>query len=820
MTQHDSAPPGTLARTHSIDPMQAETAATSRANTDAALPEQLGEFRILGLLGRGGMGAVYLAEQQNPQREVALKVLRGAHDDPDALRRFQLEGEALAMLDHPNIAHVFATGIDTRHGATIPFLAMELVRGRHLLADADARGLDANARVRQMLAVCHGVQHAHQRGVIHRDLKPANILVDGEGRPKIMDFGIARIVSEGGDAATRLTEAGQVVGTIPYMSPEQLRGESRKIDVRTDVFALGVILYELLSGKRPRNLDATSLFSAIKSAERNPMVPLAKIEPKFGGDLDTIVMKALAESPSQRYASVADLAADLERYLDHRPIEARAPSALYIAGKFARRHRALVAAASIAFAALIAATAFSLYSAQKEREARELAERNAAIAQSVNDFMDSMFSAALPQEALGREISVREIVDQAARQLASDPPKDRDVDARITHSLAQVYQVLGRYDDAQAMLDAGLQRIASKGGAEPELSLELQMLDADLAGRKGDFSRYEAKARAAVDAAKRDFGTRHPLYFKALNELAAAVAQQSRSDEASAIYEEILAAPVALLDGKDDLHSEVLSDYGTVKRNAGDYKAAERIFNEALDRLMKEHGERHPSTLVAIQNIATLKQLLGDIDGAEAMYRRALEGRVAILGASHPETLTTRQNLANVMVIQGRQAEALPLLHELLALQRQIRGPGHPNSSIAAATLAWAYEDLGQLDKAEALYRETLALEREHDADFPETYSTQQNFAMLLMNRGKLVEAAENFAAVIARAAPKLGPQHPYIQIYRNNYGECLTKLGRYDEALKELRASHEGLVATFGPEHDRVKKSLARIAAAEKRGG
>lgn len=819
MSQHDQPSPNTLTVTHSIDPLHADTAANTRAGGDAALPEQLGEFRVLGLLGRGGMGAVYLAEQQNPQREVALKVLRGAHDDPDALRRFQLEGEALALLDHPNIAHVFATGVDTRLGGAIPFLAMELVRGRNLLADADARALDANARVRQMLDVCHGVQHAHQRGVIHRDLKPANILVDGEGRPKIMDFGIARIVAEGGDTATRLTEAGQVVGTIPYMSPEQLRGESRKIDVRTDVFALGVILYELLSGKRPRNLDATSLFSAIKSAERNPMVPLAKIEPKFGGDLDTIVMKALAESPSQRYASVADFAADLERYLDHRPIEARAPSALYIARKFARRHRALVAAASIAFVALIAATAFSLVSAQKEREARAAAERNAAIAQSVNDFMDSMFSAALPQEALGREISVREIVDQAARQLANDPPKDRDVDARITHSLAQVYQVLGRYDDAQALIDAGLQRLAAKGGADPELSLELQMLDADLAGRKGDFARYETKARKAVETATRNFGKQHPLYFKALNELAAAVAQQSRSDEASAIYEEILAAPVALLDGKDDLHSEILSDYGTVKRNAGDYKAAERIFNEALNRLMSEHGERYPSTLVAIQNVATLKQLTGDIDGAEKLYLRALEGRSAVLGADHPETLTTRQNLANVMVLQGRQAEALPILKELLESQRKTRGPGHPNSSIAAATLAWVYEDLGRLDEAEALYRETLALEKQYGADFPEAYSTQQNFAMLLMKRGKLQEAAENFEAVIGRASPRLGAQHPYILIYRNNYGECLTKLGRYDEALKELRESHEGLVAAFGPEHDRVKKSLARIAEAEKRG-
>jgi tetratricopeptide (TPR) repeat protein len=189
-----------------------------------------------------------------------------------------------------------------------------------------------------------------------------------------------------------------------------------------------------------------------------------------------------------------------------------------------------------------------------------------------------------------------------------------------------------------------------------------------------------------------------------------------------------------------------------------------------------------------------------------------------VLGASHPETMTTKQNLVNLMVLRGQQAEALPLMEELLVQNLATRGPGHPNSSIAAGTLAWIHEDLGNLEAAEALYRETLARERAAESEFPETFSTQQNFAMLLMKRGKLEEASENFRAVIARASPRLGATHPYVLIYRNNYGECLTRLARYDEALVELRASHEGLVATFGAEHERVKKSLARIEAAEQR--
>ncbi len=817
MSQHDQPQSNTLTATQSIDPLQADTAANTRATGDGALPEQLGEFRILGLLGRGGMGAVYLAEQQHPQREVALKVLRGAHDDPDALRRFQLEGEALAMLDHPNIAHVFATGVDTRLGGAIPFLAMELVRGRNLLADADTRALDANARVRQMLAICDGVQHAHQRGVIHRDLKPANILVDAEGRPKIMDFGIARIVSDGGDAATRLTEAGQVVGTIPYMSPEQLRGESRKIDVRTDVFALGVILYELLSGKRPRNLDATSLFSAIKSAERNPMVPLAKIEPKFGGDLDTIVMKALAESPSQRYASVADFAADLERYLDHRPIEARAPSALYIARKFARRHRALVAAASIAFVALIAATTFSLYSAQKEREARAVAEANAEIASSVSDFMSTMIAAAIPENALGRDITVKEVVAQARRSFETSPPGNLRVRAAIADQLAQAMVALADYDGADGVLSETFKAVERAG---PSFSTErglLRLQQISVMSSRGLNADVEREARREIETIGSADESSAITLAQLRRLLAGALANQSKFDAALEQLELIERLPEQPGQDDDLLRDGARSDRGAALQKATRYSEAEALLRPQIAFLNGKYGSDHVMTLNATQILAATLQLAGKMDDVEELLEKVYQGRLKIYGEMHPETMTSQQNLATVMIVKGKQAEAVPLLRQLIERMTAIRGESHQFVLVAMNVLAYALDDLNQLDEAEKVYRDVLRIRAAAHLTDAETFATQNNLAMLLMKRGDLEGARREFVSLLAATRQVLGDDHVYGHLFANNYGDCLTKLGRYDEALKELRASHEGLVATFGAEHERVKKSSARIEMALK---
>ncbi len=815
MSQHDQPQPRTDGATGSADVLLADTAANPRGAPDRSLPEQIGEFRILGLLGRGGMGAVYLAEQQNPQREVALKVLRGTQDDPGALRRFELEGEALALLDHPNIAHVFATGVDSGHGAGIPFLAMELVRGRNLLADADARALDADARVRLMVEVCHGVQHAHQRGVIHRDLKPANILVDTEGRPKIMDFGIARVLGAGSDGATRLTEAGQVVGTIPYMSPEQLRGESHRIDVRTDVFALGVILYELLAGRRPRELDASSLFSAIKSAERKPMVPLAKIVPKFGGDLDTIVMKALAESPSQRYASVADLAADLERYLDHRPILARAPSALYIARKFARRHRALVTAAAIAVLALLAATAFALVSAQKEREARAIAESKTAVANAVNDFTKQMLRGASAFSNQGKPVAVVDLLKAAERALDGKLASQPLVAGEVALLLGDAYRTLGQYDDALAMSKraiASLPTSAEHASAKAEAIL-VHVAALTSTDRNDEASRELESELPPVEAF---LSSRDPMRVEAIRYRAKVAERGGDQAEARRLLESALSAHT--LGASSDTLRSVRQDMALLLRDLGNADDARSQMEELLRESTVSGNE------LQIQedqnNLGTLLHRMDELDRAHELLSAAFQSSVKIFGRNHPSTLTTLLNLLNVTVKQGNLDAADRMSLDLLSrLDAGIGRATYLGQSILN-TRAYLLDDLQRNAEAETLFREVLRLVEDNPSlRGQESIGNRNNLAMLLMEMERFEEAATEFERGIDEAVSMVGAEHPYVAIFRNNYGECLTKLGRYDEALAELRASHEGLVSTFGAEHERVKKSLARIALAEQRG-
>lgn len=775
--------------------------------------DRLGEFRVLSLIGQGGMGAVFLAEQDNPRRKVALKLMRQAGADAEAARRFRREGAALARLDHPGIARVYAAGVEQHALGALPYFAMEYVDGVSLIEHAAAHGLDQTARLRLLVAICQAVQHAHQRGVLHRDLKPANIMVDAAAQPRILDFGIARLLDDP-EHGTRLTEIGQIVGTLPYMSPEQINGDEAAIDTRADVYSLGVILYELLSGKRPREFEpGTSLMQAVARAMRQPLIALAEVNPDCAGDLDTVTMKALAEDPAERYASASELAADIERYLHDQPILARPPSAWYVLQKFSRRHRALVGASVLGLTALILSTVIALNAAWREREAREAAERSAAIANSVRGFMNEMFQAAMPESALGREVSVREVVDQASLRLQNAPPEDPVVAAESGLALGAVNLALGRFDQAGSLVDGAIQLLTAQGTSAEKERFEAQILRLQITAAREADAAAEQGARDLVQEIQHSQGARSMLSLEASTLLADILLRQSKFKEAIDGYHQVLGAPLDVLPDDHRVREGALANLAVALRGSGDLPAAIAVLTALEQQVSRRRGPEHPATLSVLNNLAIAVQNSGDRESALALYDRAYAGRSKVLGASHPDTLNVLQNRATLLIESGKPAEAEPVLRQLLATLVETRQKNHPAVLVAMNSLAYALEDLGKLDEAETLYRETLAIQTESKSTYSESFSTRNNLAMLLMRQGDLVNAEREFITVLDATTETLGAEHPYVNIFGNNYGECLTRLGRYADAERMLLNTHARLAKALPPGHGRLVKARARLA-------
>lgn len=388
-----------------------------------SIPAQIGRYRIIRLLGKGGMGAVYEAEQYQPKRIVALKVIKSSWADPSLLRRFEQESEALARLHHPGIAQVYEAGTADSGTGVQPFFAMEFIAGGQPLTQyAEAHRLNTEQRLEMMAEVCDAVHHAHQRGLIHRDLKPANILVDEQGHPKILDFGVAR-VTDSDTQATRQTDVGQIIGTLAYMSPEQALADPLELDTRSDVYSLGVILYELLAGKLPYTLSK-KLHEAVLTIREQDPAALSSVNRLYRGDIETVVAKALEKDKARRYTSAADLAADIRRYLKDEPIVARPASASYQLRKFARRNRALVAGVAAVFVVLVAGVVVSTREAVRARAAEQRANAEAATASATNDFLQNDLLAQAsannqsgPTAKPDPDLKVRTALDRAAERI-------------------------------------------------------------------------------------------------------------------------------------------------------------------------------------------------------------------------------------------------------------------------------------------------------------------------------------------------------------------------------------------------------------------
>jgi tetratricopeptide (TPR) repeat protein len=853
---------------------------TDRANqTDAHLgsarsahPDRIGHYRILRLIGEGGMGRVYEAEQENPKRIVALKVIRSGFATP---KRFAHEAQALARLHHPGIAQIYEAGSAQTADGSEPFFAMELVRGPALGDYVALHALPLQARLELFVKICDAVQHAHENGVIHRDLKPGNILVDEQGQPKILDFGLARLIDSDVQAVTMQTDVGQLLGTLPYMSPEQVAADPRAIDKRSDVYALGVILYEMLAGQLPLDVHARVLHEAVRVIREEDPRPLSTIDRAFRGDIENIVARALEKEKERRYPSAADLATDIGRYLRHEPIVARPPSAMYQLKKFAQRNRVLVGGIAAVFVVLVvgvvASTLFAVRATDAEgrvklqlaatQAAEQLANSResearveAAKATAVSDFVTDMLKAADPSVSRDREVKVRDVLDQAAKQVEQGSLKDHpEVEAAVRRTLGNTYAAIGALEPSEKQLRAALALTAESSADHVDCVVDLanvlddrgqftealalaqkalEIHESALGGKSAEVAndcillgnlyynldrRDDALAsdRRAVEIKKSVFGEKSPKVAGSLATLAFHLHEKRAYAEAEPLLDEAVDSLSAAGVEWELKLADVLKQRGRVHESKREFKKAEEDFDRALDIFQKTYGPDHYHVADILDALATVYMRTGDLDRAETSEREALEIRRKLFG-DHRDTATSLTTLAAILEKKGDIDGALELLREALDMRRKVFGGDNAAVADSLERIGALLATKGQPDEAETAYRKSIELfDKGLGRGHADTARTMLDLERLLRKTGKL-EDAESFARQSGEIyLAQYGEDARETREARDDLVQILLQREKWTEAEKLLRETLPKYEASLPASHPLIAFTRIQLGAA-----
>ncbi|MCP3902274.1 MAG: tetratricopeptide repeat protein [Planctomycetes bacterium] len=698
--------------------------------------QMIGRYKLLEQIGEGGFGTVWAAEQREPvKRRVALKVIKLGMDTRQVIARFEAERQALAMMDHPNIAKVLDAGA-TETGR--PYFVMELVKGVPILEYCDTERLDTRGRLDLFVKVCHAIQHAHQKGVIHRDIKPSNVLItlhDGVPVPKVIDFGIAKATNAELTEKTLYTQHRQMVGTPAYMSPEQAEMSGLDIDTRSDVYALGVLLYELLTGTTP--FDTGTLMQAglaemmriIREEEPHKpstrlsslgdtgshtaeqrRVDLKKLNLLLRGDLDWIVMKCLEKDRTRRYETANGLAADIQRHLNDEPVSAGPPSARYRLGKLVKRNRASVIAVTVVAVVLVLGVAGTTAGMLRARSAERGMERELTRATEVKRLIIEMLGSINPEIAQDQDaVLLKGILDDTAQRLSQGEIEDELIAAELHHVIGMAYRDIGSWDLAEQHIPAALEIRERSLGADDPATLQSAHESAVLQLFLGRVGEAEALAVSNLERRQRELGPEHSGTLESVELYALIAGYAGRSDEAEELLLRTLETRKRVLGPEHRDTLESMSHLGLLYLRTGRLEEAEPILRESLEARRRVLGAAHPDVLPSRGNLAEVYEKQGRYEEAIALRTELVDVMGRVLGEQHPYTLRNMSIVVRIYNKAKRFDDVCSALETELAARRVAQGWRHRRTLLTMRTLGRSYTRVGRHDDALALYREALA---------------------------------------------------------------------------------------------------------------